>query len=364
MICKKSVDSLTPQSNYYKFAHPYLYMLYKWFMKLTTLALILVNSLTLASAHHADKLLPNIPNAMEQKVCELGDNAPISRAYKANKGNYLSCSQITAFNDTLNEVKAIVKDAPKVNLFIQQEYPNASFDMGSIIRIPLTLTFSGKYGMTYRGSYFASHTILAHEYGHAIFANKMKKYDFYNKIQALSMKASNLEINIQEAYAKGNPGGITDHYFNLLSKINKQRREDKELQATARITRAYNELFADVVAVAVLNNKSAITNALFYNEMSDNRYEFVLARQFSNNYLDMNGPYMFEEHTMFAPTRQFIGENLWPITDKEKTELIEKVFQASVIEIKKGLKRDKQPRAKELNRQLIATLKKLYKLAE
>lgn len=329
---------------------------------LTLIALLsALNSATYASLGE-NKFFRGSYAAHKKIECDLPENSVIENIYKTSSGNYLSCNNIDAFNSTLSEVTELVPDGPDISLYVEKSSSNASFDMGRIIRLPIQMVFHGKYGVLYHGSYMGVQTVLAHEYGHAIFSERIKKYDFYKEIQELAYRSSTLELAIQKAYAEGNPNNIVEFYRKQLDALFEKRKNDKQFQKVRKITGAYNEFFADVVAVVAKNDKSAVMMALYYDEMNDQQYQMVQARQFSENSLDMRGSYMNVIHTKFAPARRFVGENLWPTNNEEATELINKSFEAVVIEIQKQLKKDKMDRSKVLNESLIETLKKLYKL--
>jgi hypothetical protein len=323
---------------------------------------IFVNSNAFASLQHGHKFLHGLPQVHDEVVCELSDDSVIERSFKTQSGNYLSCHNISSFDDTLSRVAELVDNAPKVALFIQNRHNNASFDMGRIIRIPIQLEFSGKYGTTYSGNYMGVHTVLAHEYGHAIFSQKIKGYDFYKNIQKLSYQSSSYELAIQDAYAKGNPGNIVDFYHKQKKHLFEKRKNDPYFQKVAKLSTPYNELFSDVVAVVAKNDKRAVMMALYYDEMSDQQYQIVQGRSFEVNSLDNFGPHMSLAHTKLAATRQFIGKNLWPENDKQASELINTVFDAIVIELQKDLESNDERSTVEKNKSLIKTLSELYKI--
>jgi len=329
---------------------------------LTLIALLSgLNSSTYASLGE-NKFLLGSYAAHTRIECELPQNSVIENVYKTDNGNYISCNNVDSFNETLSEVTALVPDGPEVSLYVEKRNSNASFDMGRIIRIPIQMVFNGKYGNFYHGSYMGVHTVLAHEYGHAIFSERIKKYDFYKDIQELAHRSSSYELAIQDAYAKGNPNNIVEFYRQQIKSLFEKRKNDKQFQKVRKITGAYNEFFADVVAVVAKNDKSAVMMALYYDEMNDQQYQMVQARQFANNSLDMQGSYMNVVHTKFAPVRRFVGENLWPTNSDEAKTLIDKTFEAVVIEIQKQLKKEQMDSSRELNKSLIETLKKLYNI--
>lgn len=314
----------------------------------------------LASTHHVhgEKTQKVEIYPHEMINCELSQESPVSHVFKIAKGNYLNCHQVKNFESILLNIKEIQAEAPPVALYINKSYPNASFDMGKIIRIPLELSFSGKWGNIYSGSYMAADTVLAHEYGHAVFAQKMKGHKFYAPIQEMSLKASELELTIQELYSKGNPSNLVKFYTKQLHALNDKRLNDKELKKVRKFIGPYNELYADLVAAFSLNRKNAMVDALYYDEMSDQAYETIQARNFSENSLDMTGSYMHQEHGMFAPTRQFIGKNLWTKDKLEQKKVLDTLFDTIASEISYLIEYDvKYLAPTTLNKKLIEALK-------
>ncbi len=300
------------------------------------------------------------PEPIERIICDSTEGTVVSHTFKSRKGNYLSCAHVDAFVDTLASVTAIAPVSPEVSLFIDKEYNNASFDMGSIIYVPLRLGFSNRFGATFYGDFYANHTVLAHEYGHAILSKMLEKEDFFKELKEISLKISQLRITIQKTYEAGNPGNMVEFYSNMLKAAEAKRVENKEAMKVNRMLSPYHELFADLVASLALKSKRAMVNALYYDELDDQGYLMILARDFDLNSLDMKGPYMSEEHGMLAPTRRFIGSNFWVETEEEKRELLKNLYTAIVIELKKQINGEGEGLTPaKMNESLIKTLSKL-----
>lgn len=302
------------------------------------------------------------PTPFEKMNCETKSEI-VQSTYKTGSGNYLSCDYIKDFENTLKRVLKISPVAPKINLLINKEYPNASFDTGLIIRVPLRLTFIGNWGQTFYGEFMASHTVLAHEYGHAIFSKMLENEDFFVEMKEMSKRASTLEIEIQKAYLQENSQELIESYYQDLKNLNEERINNKAHTKIRNLLTPYDELFADLIAALALHDKRAMVNALYYDEASDQAFELILARDFDVNQLNMHGSYLYEEHGMLAPTRRFIGQNIWPTTELQKSELINILYESIVQNVKEAIEVDHfELDALEINEKLIKTLKEAYTL--
>ncbi|EQC47302.1 hypothetical protein [Bacteriovorax sp. Seq25_V] len=300
------------------------------------------------------------PAPIERVQCASTEGTVVLNTFKAQKGNYLTCDQIDSFMQTLENVFEISPVTPDISLFIDKEYSNASFDMGSIIYVPLRLTFHSQFGMTYYGDFYASHSVLAHEYGHAVFSKMLEQEDFFKELKEISLKISSLRLTIQKTFEAGNPGNMVAFYSDMLKSAEQKRLENKVALKVNRMLSPYHELFADLVAALAAGSKRTMVNALYYDELDDRSYQMVLARDFDTNSLNMKGPYMHEEHGMLAPTRRFIGSNLWAETEEEKKELLLNLYKAIVIEVRKQIASDIDKLSPaQMNENLIKTLSKL-----
>lgn len=294
-------------------------------MKLINIKTLLLSSLFSLSA------LCTVHKKMD---CDISANSPLRSAYLAEEGEYVSCAELKQYERILKKVKLFLSDAPPVILSIKRSDSNASFDMGQVIHIPRRLEFNGKYGESYQSSFVAIDSILAHEYGHAVFNERLKDQDFYKDLYTITKKMSRLELLINTFIGdRAILYGHKQEHDKLLNVF----RDSQKLTSTRRVVNAYNELFSDVVAVYAFNNKSAITSALYYEEMTDQGFELVLARSFESNSITSSNVVTTEAHALFSETRQFIGRWLWPSNNKEKSKNIDKIFKVIAEEIEARL---------------------------
>ncbi len=295
--------------------------------------------------------------------CKKQENSPLLKSFIIDDGNYLDCYKIKDFENILIDIKELASDAPNINLYIKNNYSNASFDMGEIIRVPTRLVFYDRFGNSFPSSFMASETVLAHEYGHALFNQRLKSSLFFKPLYNETKKLSRLELSIQKAYSAGNPGNIVSLYKKQHEKLLKKIKENKNQNKMRHIITAYNELFADLIAVLATNSKNAVTNALYFDEMDDMKYKMVLARSFNETSISENDIILTEGHALFSPTRQFIGENLWPSNNEEKIHLINTTFNIISSILEKRFPQDlSRLNPKAANKELINALKVEFKL--
>lgn len=290
--------------------------------------------------------------------CELSGHT-VSLVYKNSRGDFLSCDQVKSFSETIDRVAAISPVAPEINLFIEKEHSNASFDMGLIIRVPLRLTFSGPWGQVYYGQFISSHSVMAHEYGHAIFSKMLEEQEFFKEMKEESVSFSQKDLELMAALNSGVDQKEVELIKAQREVILKSRTSNKEHARIRRILGGYDELFADVVAVYAADNKRTMVNALFFNEISDQAFELVMARDFSGEERSFSNALLSEEHATFAQTRSFIGNNLWPSNDDEKKKFLSIVFDSILENVIERIKSptDEELSARELNENLIDSIK-------
>lgn len=277
----------------------------------------------------------SLPKQYEEIDCSLDANSPVLATYKAQEGNFLNCEQVTEFEATISKTASLAKSFPRVTLLISKQSDNASFDRGSIIRVPLRLTFPNRWGNYFYGDYNSNQIVLAHEYGHAILNEKLSDEVFFKPIKNLADRSSQLELSIQHAYEDNKSKNEIQNILDAYNSNYQAMYDDKDQLRISKILSPYHELFADLIAALAFDNKSAMIEALYYNEMSDDKFDNLLTRDFKKNHLKIKANHLKEDHALFAPTRRFIGENLWPTNDIEKTKLLGLVFNSIVVEMKK-----------------------------
>lgn len=281
------------------------------------------------------------------------DQFSLSKAY-VTKENAISCQKIHYFQSTVEDISELFNDAPPVRLLISPKSSNASFDYGETVYIPLQMTFPGKYGSVNYGDPTQAEYILAHEYGHAVFTKLLSRNNFYKDVYALDKEFSQLEF---ESKLK------SDLDEETLQRINELRDKKNEYNKVRKLLTDYSEFFADVIAVYYSNNKETMLNALYFDSMSDQSYNLVLARSFSERLVDISDRIYTEEHASLVLARHFVGTNLWPNTKEQKIDYLRSIFNAIEEEILERLEREEyRLSAKKMNNSLIKRLKSIMSL--
>lgn len=260
-------------------------------------------------------------------------NSMLQENFQKGSTPFVNCSDLEEFDSVITKASLLVDHAPKISLFIEKEHDNASFDMGEIIYLPMRLYFSNNWGQRYYS--YASHrnTILAHEYGHALFSNKLGQEEFFRRIKSLSNAISQKQIEIQKA----NSQGINTEELQVeLEKLNDERLSNKDDLKLINTLSPFHELYADLIAVFSQKNKRAMVNALYYDEMSDQSFNLILARDFDSNQLDLTNPYQYffkEEHGVYAPVRRLIGEKYWTLDLSEQKRILNALYTAIINQV-------------------------------
>ncbi|GEM_PF-1733081 len=274
----------------------------------------------------------------------------LSKAY-VTKENAISCQKIYYFQSTVEDISEFFQDAPGVRLFISPKSSNASFDYGETIYIPLQMTFPGKYGSVNYGDPTQTEYILAHEYGHAIFTKLLSRNSFYSEVYSIDKEFSNLEFEIK---LNSKP---TEQSEQRLAELSERKKSYNKLR---KLLTDYSELYADIIAVYYSNNKETMLNALYFDDMSDQSYNLVLARSFSERSVDITDRIYSEEHASLVLARHFVGTNLWPKSKEEKQKFLSLIFKAIEEEILERVDREEYKlSAKKMNESLIKRINKI-----
>ncbi|EPZ49698.1 hypothetical protein M902_0885 [Bacteriovorax sp. BAL6_X] len=242
----------------------------------------------------------------------------VASAFKVKHRETINCSDVDWAEKALSKVANLKPDAPMVNLELLTRDNGASFDIGETVRIPLHLTFTNQWGQVFNSYAIGTDAILYHEYSHAIFGKRIGKL-FYPKLKALAERLSRFKIYRQKAYAEGNPRNVVEYYTKQIESIEERVKTHNELEKY-HLSSPYNELFADLMAVLVTNNRNAIFNALYYDEMTDEAYQLIKLRSFEDQNTKYDNRGLYEEHGELALVRQYIGEEILPKIFKNKNE--------------------------------------------
>lgn len=265
---------------------------------------------------------------------------------------YITCNRIKELDHYIDRVNEIISAPKKINLLIRKYSNNASFDHGQIINVPNQIVFHGKYGQIYQGAPYALRAIFIHEYAHAVFSNILKEINILNDFITMSERLSDLRLSLVKTSNKENKDEINKE----IKKLSDAQKETIYYKHLHMIT-SYNELYADIIAGFITDDKYSITDALYYDEISDLNYSLIQARSF-NQRSSIDPHVLREPHALFAKTRSFIGENFWPKSDEEIATHLEFITQEIIKSIEENLNQGvKRLNPEQANMKLIQRLK-------
>lgn len=258
--------------------------------------------------------------------------AEINAFYTLGSGGKLVADE-PDFNKEITQVVQKIDELKlaevKVNIVIQPVGDGASFDYGSVIYIPRSLVFYGQYGGEYQKYSSDIMAVLAHEYGHAVFGKFLEKeFPTYLQLRNLKEEMSGMGLRALKE-------NLTAEQAQELKLDIREREQaiskNEALLKIARQVAPYSELYADVVAVYVENDRSVIYGALSYDNMPFHAADYVQARDFYRQH-NADTWTATDEHTMFSPLRSAIGSDVcWPITSQQRQTKL-KQLEAILIE--------------------------------
>jgi hypothetical protein len=227
-----------------------------------------------------------------------------------------SCEMAKEMARLLLDVSTQFQRSTSLTLKFGGMMDNAGFDGEDLIRIPAQITFTDHFNEIpgYRAQLDA---IVVHEFGHA-----------------LMLKVWQREF----------------------PEIFKKKIEDRGEYIKYLI--AYDELFADVVAVFYFQNANAIFESLYFPQMKDKAYRYVKLRDFSRQHTLDEIQQFADSHTKLSLVRSFIGLHLMPQTVSQKIKYLKLVEDAIVSSAKIDIVTRSAPSDKEANERMIQFMKK------
>jgi hypothetical protein len=219
----------------------------------------------------------------------------------------------------LSPVLKTFKNAPKISLRLMPEFDNASYDNGSMIKIPIKFYSLDRDDQKNYKRVKDLDAIILHEYGHALLASYLvAQWDSFDFYSASGHRISELEQQ-----------NLLTPSEKLEKKINDEKKELMSSRSMRTFTKSitpYQELFADILSTFELNDKDAVFNAITStNDIHDN-YLLYLGRSFSEKDFNLGKMSLFP-HSYFYKVRQFIGASFWPVDEKDKTEKLQKLIE-------------------------------------
>ncbi|MDG0815117.1 hypothetical protein [Bdellovibrio svalbardensis] len=260
-----------------------------------------------------------------------------------------NCDLAEGVSIVVNEI-AKTFGGPNITVIMGSVSNNASFDLGHLIELPYQMIFYGQYGASYPMSRVSVITSAAHEYGHAIFHERVKK-EFPDKFGDLAAKFAKVS-DLKEAVARGKATS------EQLSKAALELAAAPAYADFSKYLTAYSEFYADVITVFNFESKSAMLKALYYDQMSDNEYYYVRTRDFDSKPSSSHDDMLSEDHAKLAYVRAYVGEFMWPENREQARVYADKILSAIMVVAKEDIKSGRSPEFKEMSDRLIAELKK------
>ena len=261
----------------------------------------------------------------------------------------VNCSLAGDFSERLNDMQKIF-GGPSLALIVVAASGNASYDEGHSMIVPIRPVFQGEYGQEYPVPVANVVTYASHEFGHAVLHEKIKK-EFAKKFSVIFAEMDHVsDLNEQLNRGKSDGKAYNEAFIQLMSSADYQFFTEHFLP--------YSEFFADVLAVYIENDRSAIMNSLYYDQMKNEEYNALRLRDFAYVTDHSIDHLMDEAHTKLAYVRSYVGKNLWPKNDSEKRQYADKIYKAIVKVVKENMEKKEVPDVAEANKQLIDELKK------
>ena len=312
--------------------------------------------------------------------------AGITKFFTINKEGRLIADEPDFNKDILqitNTIDSYKISNVSVNVVIKPESDNASFDSGSIVEIPRTMVMYNhlRTNPDYKTTMDAL-AVYAHEYGHAVFdahiTAAIPAYDEMKRIKReismRSLRPFNERLTAEQGLA--NQKKIKELSDSLLA--------NKEILRLSRLTLPYHEVFADTIAVFVFNEKAAIYQALYYDDIGDHDNGFgggfggggfgppmgqynphdpnrnIVGRDFSVVH-DINTWSNNSEHSLFSPLRSVIGsDQCWPTNDADRAAKLKELLKILLADLVEKNKTQTFPTIAD-NKKIISAYKALCK---
>ncbi len=262
-----------------------------------------------------------------------------------------NCGFLKRVDEMVTSVARMARSRVPVMLSIGNEGSAASFDVGMTLEIYQRFMLSTEYGQTRYRTVVDNMAVIAHEYGHALFAEALSARfsayrDFFLPMREFSRERMRLLMD----------GGTPEQLADVQSR-QRVHQASPENRGLFRESAPYQELYADVVAVYDQGYPEAITSALYRDDLGDQEMNGVFARSFTpSSTFHIHRYNSTEEHTFYWRVRRFIGEKLWPTSPAQKETYLALVTEALLDDLE-ALREGKLPATPEgRNDALIARL--------
>lgn len=261
-----------------------------------------------------------------EEICPINEGVVRNLFYNKDEiSKEVACSKGKDIAKLLQVAADSFQDAPQVSVHLINEFDNASYDNGSLIKVPVHFYSLTQNNLIEYKDQRDLDAIILHEYGHAILANELAKswegFNFYNR---LGHKISDLK---QQAFIKD-----SERLQKQIKRAEKDLMGPRAMRTFTKAITPFQELFADVLSTFIMNNKSAITHAIETSDDNEMITQIYRTRDFNQVEVDLIGP-MINSHGHFYKVRQFIGNSFWPknlMDRKEKLNILLRLFSQEI----------------------------------
>lgn len=308
-------------------------------------------------------------------LAALADECPIPNdslimGYDAPFRQPLNCNLIDDSHRIFKEMSVLTDSQVPVFLSIGQYGSNAAFDFGYGLEIFQQIYFGGdeRFGQPQFKLYFDNLSVIAHEYGHAIFADILyKNFPEFNVFYSFLRKNSSKHIDVSKRIAKWQlkPDGLAKSIALFKIKYDQLKASQEftnyfknPANSHLRVLAApYHELFADLVAAYNSDTKNLISEALYIPRMHPQVENAVAARSFDQGaHFELNPLNSSDPHVFFYRVRQYIGDHLWPADPQAKKLKLKNIIQAILEDMHSNFSKNDYENIEARNRSLISRL--------
>lgn len=277
--------------------------------------------------------------------CDITQSKSVKHVFFTGSEN---CEFASSLTETIDHVSSHFEAPPTINLVIGDRATNASFDNGKMIRVPQHLFSRDNEGREHNATEEQLKTVMIHEYGHALL-NERWKEDFAEEFSELFEGLLTVSQMGEE---------------NFIHNIKSQgvRRQGQNLAATDmfaqyyKVMPAYQELYADTLAVIITNDLSGMRKAMSFAVNDPRHVDSVKLRDFAVEHSLEEILQNNDAHTKLSLVRSYLGKRLSTMNMNQKFRLLAQLESAMTVVIKPILENDELPSAEKANQDLIELL--------
>lgn len=280
--------------------------------------------------------------------CQVGGGGPVKEVLFTAEVN---CHLAEILAVTLHKTAQFSPRQPDITLIIGDRAGNASFDNGSVIRIPQFLFFTDSKGNVFPASNDQLEKVVVHEYGHAVlkelwkteFADEFSElFQDLELLSSLAVENTKNKISGRGVRQRGQQIAMTDAYSLFYKTLP-----------------AYSELYADALTVLYFADSTAMFKALHFAHLSEEKSLSVELRDFSQEHRLSKVEKSNDAHTRLSLVRSYVGRMMRNLDEVGRKELLARVEQAITLAVREELRSPGQTSALGENLRLIEFLQNL-----